>query len=360
MKLNANRILAGNIETFNSILYIQWHITNLCNEACMHCYITEKKDAMPYEDKLLILRKIIEYSEIIKKDVFIAFTGGDPLLDPDIWKLCEYCNKHGIGILIKGNPHQIIDNNAIEQLTKFNIISYQMSIDGKRITHDTLRSAGSYDKTVLAFCKLKETGIKTVCKFDIAKINIHELVDVAAIVDDLNIDYFGVSRIVVVGNAHSNQVKTITKHEYNEIMETVANFAFKYTSFIFYDPLWQPFFLRKGMLDIGSLAEYADTTRPVAGCSIWEDSYCIDNEGNVLACAKIPSSRIGNLLLNTFSDIVQGSLLAHYRKITLIQGCNICKLAAVCRGCRAHDCFAHSPSNTFAKDIYCFGPVTSL
>ena len=72
------------INTYNKILYIQWHITNNCEENCKHCYNTSNinNTDLSLNENLAIIDRIIEYSKLIKKDIYIAFTGGDPLLYP--------------------------------------------------------------------------------------------------------------------------------------------------------------------------------------------------------------------------------------------------------------------------------------
>lgn len=60
-------------------------ITSKCNLRCLHCYNESGilKNEISFE---LFKRLIDEFDE--KPD--ITFSGGEPLLHPDIWKMLEY------------------------------------------------------------------------------------------------------------------------------------------------------------------------------------------------------------------------------------------------------------------------------
>jgi len=72
-------------------------ITSKCNLRCLHCYNESGilKNEISFE---LFKRLIDEFDE--KPD--ITFSGGEPLLHPDIWKMLEYAQdivSHRVGVV---------------------------------------------------------------------------------------------------------------------------------------------------------------------------------------------------------------------------------------------------------------------
>lgn len=77
----------------------------LCNLACENCYI----ESSPQNDRLVYisLQEVNEYLDEIKNLEFntkeIAFTGGEPFMNPDMIKIMESCLSKGFEVLVLTN-----------------------------------------------------------------------------------------------------------------------------------------------------------------------------------------------------------------------------------------------------------------
>jgi len=77
----------------------------LCNIACTHCYI----ESSPRNDRLsyLTLAEATDYLDEIARDGLateeIAFTGGEPFMNPDILAMLEICLARGFRVLVLTN-----------------------------------------------------------------------------------------------------------------------------------------------------------------------------------------------------------------------------------------------------------------
>lgn len=128
---------------------LQWHLTSACPNQCKHCYIEQNNKPLSLSDT----KKIVDdFGHLLKNwscNGRIHFTGGDPLLYPDFYKLLEYTRSQIpeviIGIL--GNP-ELLTEKVVETLETQNVHSYQMSIDGLENTHDFIRHHGSFKETI--------------------------------------------------------------------------------------------------------------------------------------------------------------------------------------------------------------------
>lgn len=132
----------------------QWHITHRCNLRCKHCY---------QED----------YSED---------------LEPD----------------------------NLEKLRHYEKLSFiQISIDGARKKHNSIRGEGNYEKAFAAMKRLKKAGIQSMVSFTLSKENKDELKKVIRICERAKIDRFWTDRLIPIG---SNQLDILTTEEYQKCL----------------------------------------------------------------------------------------------------------------------------------------------
>lgn len=92
----------------------QFHITDDCDQRCIHCYIfSEENDkpiiTMDYEDIVKIFNNCIDMCERLDRKPFFTITGGDPILHPDFWKVLEFLKDRKIPFGILGNPFHLDD-----------------------------------------------------------------------------------------------------------------------------------------------------------------------------------------------------------------------------------------------------------
>ena len=132
----------------------QFHLmilpTYQCNLRCWYCTQTHADNWMTDETveriKLLI-RNELSKDEI--KDLHISWFGGEPLLGYGIVKslteygrdICKELNKHFTAGITTNST--LLTPERIEELREAGIIDYQITIDGKRDVHDTIKVLGN-------------------------------------------------------------------------------------------------------------------------------------------------------------------------------------------------------------------------
>ena len=83
---------------------LQWHITQVCDLHCKHCYDRSDRSALTLEQA----RKIIDDLDIFCRERHvkgqISFTGGNPLLHPDFLSIYQAASDRGFTLFILGNP----------------------------------------------------------------------------------------------------------------------------------------------------------------------------------------------------------------------------------------------------------------
>lgn len=103
---------------------IQIEITSLCNERCLHCYIPgENKVHGRMMSTENVIKLIDQFAEM--QGLRITFSGGEPFLHKDIFKILQHSRKKDLMIFIQSNISTISDED-IRTLCELNIFNIQV------------------------------------------------------------------------------------------------------------------------------------------------------------------------------------------------------------------------------------------
>ncbi|MGB1035322.1 MAG: radical SAM protein [Primorskyibacter sp.] len=140
----------------------------LCNIACLRCYI----DSSPTNDALvyLSLSEVTDYLDQLEHRAWgvreIAFTGGEPFMNPDMLAMAEAALTRGYEVLILTNAMRPmmrprVQRGLVDLNTRFaGKMTLRVSLDHHaRACHDEERGAGSYDITLEGMRWLRDAGI---------------------------------------------------------------------------------------------------------------------------------------------------------------------------------------------------------
>lgn len=89
---------------------IEWRITSKCNNKCFHCYASDNVPSVSKEEIDKIIEKI---SKVNCRAVCI--TGGEPLIESNVYYIIKSLYDHGISIYLSTNGTNYLENiNKIE------------------------------------------------------------------------------------------------------------------------------------------------------------------------------------------------------------------------------------------------------
>jgi len=189
-------------DEFSAPLFLPWQLNSACNLRCLHCCEqagTSMTDEMTSEEALDFCRQAAEL------DVpYMAISGGEPMLCPHIFDICEFIRGNNISLKIETNGEHI-DQQAAKKLAKLNLRSAQVSIDGATAqTHEKLRVGGNWKKAVTACKLLVKHGVKAEIVFVPVKFNIHETAAVVDLAYSLGVYGFYSGKTMRIGRAAQN------------------------------------------------------------------------------------------------------------------------------------------------------------
>ncbi len=319
-------------KNFKHFFGIQWHITDMCDQKCTHCYIFNSSDisiskGISLSDFELSLQKIIDFCSDIECNPSITITGGDPLLRKDLWNILSILKVYNIEFSILGNPFHL-NNNTIKKLKSYGCSKYQLSIDGLEFKHDNIRKTGSFISTMNAIEVLKKSAIRVHVMYTLSKYNANDLLDVIDLLVN-KVDAFSFARYCPTQNdVHYN----FTPDEYKDLLSLVWSKYEQYvdssTEFFLKDHLWTPFLYEKGLFKIGNNS--SKTIMEGCGCSIRHLS--ILSDGTIYACRRFHSP-VGNILKDDLNKVFF-EISDTYRDYNNME-CFDCVLFSYCRGCPA-------------------------
>ena len=333
----------------------QWHITDECDQRCEHCYIFSEGHPHLIEMPLRRAYEVIDRCEAMSRRLnrlpYFFITGGDPLLHRNFRQILERVHERNIPFTIMGNPFHLTDD-ACRMLKDLGCRKYQVSIDGMRATHDSIRKPGSFDATVEALDRMNRCGLKSAVMTTVSGTNIDEIPDIVDLVVEHKADIFAFGRYCPTSSEKSTH---ITPAEYRDFLgrmwEKFEEHKDSGTTFSLKDHLWKLFLFEKGLLHVPEDSE-PDTIYD--GCHCGASHFTILPDGNVMACRRFEST-VGNIFKTPLHELWEGAEMEGYRQHEKFEKCRKCELLRFCRGCPAVSFGYHG--SFYAPDPQCWKEV---
>lgn len=141
--------------SFADIAFIE--VTRACNLRCKHCLNNSGEiinNQLTTEEIIDLIKKLSNAG--IQE---IRFTGGEPLVHKDIYKMIKLATKLGIYTSI-GTNGTLINEEVAKKLKEVGLKRAVISLDGTKEKNDDIRGQGNYDKTILSIKYLQDQGVK--------------------------------------------------------------------------------------------------------------------------------------------------------------------------------------------------------
>ena len=306
---------------------ISLDITLKCNLRCKHCYAEAsalREDPLSMKDYLRILKDVRD-AGVLK----VVFTGGEPLVQPDFFKLLRFCAERFIIVDIATNGYGMNEDIAKEIASLSGqsraLITARISIDGKPETHNYIRGKkDSWEKAVNAIKLLSNNGLLTNVSMTINPLNIDDIEYVIKIAKQSGAIRFSVGMTIAIGRA-KNENFEITKEQKDFVTSKLSDLSSKYASSTFIVRPWMKasdieLISEKGPIDCG------------AGYRI----LAIDAYGNLKPCITLPYY-FGNVIENGFKRLLMSPLPGFFFNLRwpTPEMCGNCENFYMCRECHA-------------------------
>lgn len=138
---------------------IEIQLTSRCNLQCAHCFgsfSSALKTTMSLKHVWRILDDMVE-----RQIPRVTFSGGEPMLHPDLERCIEYAAQRDLDARLLTNGSRITPEVAAT-LIRCGLQSAAVSIDGDETEHDRNRGSGRYQSALSAIASLRHAGLSSV------------------------------------------------------------------------------------------------------------------------------------------------------------------------------------------------------
>ncbi len=323
-------------------MIISWNTTRACNLSCVHCY----RDAGAAESGELTTAEGKKLLEEIARAGFkiMVFSGGEPLIRPDIYELIAYAKKLGLRPVL-GTNGILITSETAARLKEAGAACAGISLDSRdKAKHDWFRGyEGAWEETMKGIAACREVGLPFQIHTTVMTWNEEEVTAITDLAVELGAVAHHIFFLVPTGRGKDIEETTLKTRQYEALLERIL--AKQAEVPIELKPTCAPQFMRiarqKGI-----------PMRFTKGC-LAGTTYCVILPGgDVHPCPYLPL-KAGNVREAPFDAIWRDSTLFDaLRHQPLKDGCGRCGYGDICGGCRAR-AYYYSDGDYLAEEPWC-------
>ena len=150
-------------------------VTSECNLNCTHCFRSFDKHKY-YITKEKVF-EIVDYA-IETSCGNISFSGGEFFAHPDAFAILDYCFDKKLKVKLLTNATKLGEFDYYKKYIGTDLLSFQISLDGMRESHDARRGQGMFDLVIGNVRKLKEFGFHVTASMTVDQDNMYDVLDV--------------------------------------------------------------------------------------------------------------------------------------------------------------------------------------
>jgi radical SAM protein with 4Fe4S-binding SPASM domain len=317
---------------------VVWNCTRTCNLRCVHCYSESQNKT--YENELTHEQACALIDDLAQlKCPVLLFSGGEPLLRPDMLDLAKRAKDKGIRPTLSTNG-TLIGASTAKALKELGVGYVGISLDGLENTNDHFRGKqGAFRSALDGIRNCVAAGQRVGLRFTINRRNYAEIDEMFDLLEQENIDRICFYHLVYTGRGGGMIEQDVGHEETRAVMDTIIRRTL----------LLEEKGLNKEVLTVDNHADgiylYLKTKNPYildmlrlnGGNRSGIAFACVDNEGNVHADQFTRHYSFGNVKDQPFGEIwkeARHPILAGLRdRKPLLKGrCGECKFLDACNG----------------------------
>lgn len=302
---------------------LQWHLSEVCNLKCLHCYQENHKPIqLKYEQLVNVYN---QYKELLKKlrmKGHINLTGGEPLCNPYLFKILELIKEDSenisFSILTNGT---LIDEKVAKKIKSYNPYYVQVSLEGGKKINDYIRGKGTYKKIAKGIINLRKEDIFISISFTATKLNYKEFPKVVKYARKYKVNNVWSDRYIPLGDSEDKELVlnfeetreylNIMNKERNKLKEKKKNI----TTISMYRAL-----------------QFQMTNDFAYGCTAGDTLLTVMENGDLVPCRRMPIV-VGNLLKDNMYELYKNNnILKELRLNKVPDECIKCEHSELCRG----------------------------
>ncbi len=190
---------------------VVWNVGRRCNLRCVHCYSHSRNidysGELTHEEGIRLIDDLADFGVPV-----LLFSGGEPLMRPDILELIARARQKGLRAVVSTNG-TLIDAEMAAKLNDVDLSYVGVSLDGLRETNDRFRGIpGAFDMALSGIRTCMKAGIKVGLRFTINRRNCQDIEGIFDLIEREGIPRVCFYHLVYTGRG-SKLVKEDLTHE---------------------------------------------------------------------------------------------------------------------------------------------------
>ena len=201
---------------------VVWNVTRACNLKCIHCYAraverTDDKE-LSHDQGIALIDDLADFGVPV-----LLFSGGEPLMRPDLVDLASYAVKKGMRAVISTNG-TLITRKKAEELKHIGLSYVGVSLDGMEAVNDRFRKKkGAFREALAGIKNCQEVGLKVGLRFTINTMNIDEIPHIFDLLEEHSIPRVCFYHLVYAGRGSDLLDHTLEHRETRKVVDLIID-----------------------------------------------------------------------------------------------------------------------------------------
>jgi radical SAM protein with 4Fe4S-binding SPASM domain len=313
-----------------------WEVTGACNLKCIHCHAVSGKPA-PDELDTKEAKRFIDDLARIDEFRMLVYTGGEPLVRPDIFDLFEHSKRAGFTNVIATNG-TLITNDVARRMKKAGVVGAAISLDSSVAEiHNKIRSnPNAFELAMRGIEAIRKAGILLQINVTAMEYNFDTLSELIELADRFGSGIMLMYQLVPVGRGMGIEEATLDIHENEKLLKFIRTKQTDISTIIepVAGPQYWPHLMEISGKKGGLWMKLAE--KVFHGCAAGRGFVYIKANGDVWPCPFMEINT-GNVREKPFEAIWRESdvfINLRNRENTLKGKCGKCSYKKICGGCR--------------------------
>ncbi|WP_448382021.1 12,18-didecarboxysiroheme deacetylase [Desulfosoma sp.] len=201
---------------------VVWNMTRRCNLKCVHCYAQALDRDFPDELTTAEGKALLDDLAAFGCPV-VLFSGGEPLLRPDLVELAAYAVAKGMRAVISTNG-TLIAPPVAQALKDIGLSYVGISLDGMEEVNDRFRGVkGAFRRALEGIAACREAGIKVGLRFTMNRRNAAEIPAIFDLLESHDIPRVCFYHLVYAGRGSKLMEDDLTHEETRRAVDLIID-----------------------------------------------------------------------------------------------------------------------------------------
>lgn len=323
---------------------VVYNCTPQCNLRCLHCYSSSDASAassvLSTQQAKLLIDQVADFGCPV-----LLFSGGEPLLRPDLFELMHHAREKQLRTVLSTNGTLITDA-AAAQLAELNLSYAGISLDGPPAVHDGFRGRqGAFEQTMRGIANCRKHGIRTGFRFTMTRQNIMQISEIFKAAAENGVKRICFYHLIRTGRAEQLADAVPSAAQVRNALDTILDLTDRYVNAGLLEEVLTvgnhadgPYLLlRMERENHSNLEQARELLRRSAGNRIGQNIASVNWDGQVYCDQFWRNYPLGNVLDQPFGSIWQNEqdpVMRVLRNKTQYKApeCVDCRWLELCRG----------------------------